>query len=125
MNSLIREKISTFQQESRPALYTFLNGVLMKRKRKTKLPKDNGRPQLWMRDTSELLKDRRGSEYFFIERLRIIYPNGKVEYADGCEVLFWDTPCWRDRKGSVKKLTERMLAYDECHGCKTIFLGYL
>lgn len=108
-----------------------------KHKPKTKLPKNNGRPQLWMRDTSRRIytqwekpEDTLYIHSFQDERLRIIYPDGKTEYANGLYgfsgfSVFWAKPCWTVNSRSMHKQVQSMLKYDASQGFTTLFLGYL
>jgi hypothetical protein len=90
-----------------------------------KIPKLNGRPQLWMRAT-------KCSSYGKYETLRIIYPNGQVDYCfkytDNQEGIAKTILEWTDH-GCTSKATQfdaivSSIQYDKWSG-KPIFIGYL
>ena len=85
-----------------------------------KEPKAFKRPRLYWRkaEASDELE----------QRIRIVYPNGHAEYADGmiCSSGCWydKLPCWMN--GTVtkgKQAVKLMKNYDKKRGFKTIFLG--
>jgi hypothetical protein len=81
-----------------------------------KIPECNGRPQMWLRG----IDGNNG--------LRIIYPNGKVEYTHGISALF-DSGCTSST--TQEEAVIKMIAYDiSFSGAKwlskaPIFIGYL
>lgn len=87
----------------------------------SKLPKANGRPQLWLRERKDL----------DLTRLLIIYPNGKVMYNDHmyndhsfwihCDSS-WDEGCTSDKTQDLA--IERVAEYER-GWFSTYFLGYL
>lgn len=75
------------------------------------IPRDIGRPQLWLRGVD----GHRG--------LRIIYPNGKVEYTLLDDYYQFRQGCTSrsDQAGAIKAC----INYDAVHtGSKPIFIGY-
>ena len=89
-----------------------------------KIPKNNGRPQLWLRG----VKSENGNH----TTIRIIYPNGKVEYTSqshpGLTTFFYElTPGCTSRKdylAAVKATIKFDLSYNR-DSEPPIFLGYI
>lgn len=89
------------------------------------LPKCNGRPQLWYTDDGN-----RGAE----DRVRIIYPNGRVEYCwsflthDKTEWIGgkeWERGCTSRRSQEAACLAAAEYGRDRSEPPITYFLGYL
>ena len=95
-----------------------------------KLPRDNGRPQLWI--------GMRLKNYRYDDRLRVIWPSGHATWTFAHSFnghrLDWGiyAPCWQPfdnytsrRPLSINAQIKRMIAYDRKYGRETYFLGYL
>ncbi len=79
-----------------------------------KLPKLNGRPQLWFS-----IDEARS---FAWDRLRIVYPSGKVEYYNSCLGKF-EKGCTSSK--TQKEAVIEIQRYSEALGATSEFLGYL
>lgn len=84
-----------------------------------KEPKEFNYPRLYAR-----ILDRGGD---YVQRLRIIYPDGKCEYTDMkyLETVShdWYIPCWRSPNSGPHIQVLKMKAYDAQFGLRTQFLG--
>lgn len=87
-----------------------------------KLPKCNGRPQLWARGYGAVAGTH--------TTLRIIYPNGKVEFNQRSLGGFLRSKYWKGGKGCTSSDTQlqalkNTIKYDLHSGEAPWFLGYL
>ena len=93
----------------------------MKTYRGVKIPKNNGRPQLWTRGISNHTS------------LRIVYPSGKVEYCSLvipyqplCDYMFTRGCTSRNSLSSaIKAFIDWDTAYGRFKQSSPLFLGYL
>lgn len=81
----------------------------MKTYKGVKIPKNNGRPQLWYRGDT-------------LGGLRIIYPNGEVEFVFG-SFTYFAYGC--TSRANIDNAVLACISYSKKHGSKPQFLGYL
>jgi hypothetical protein len=92
----------------------------MKSYKGVKIPKNTGRPQLWLRGTTRL-----GEAH---NTVRVVYPNGLVEYCYAVdpymslENYFFKRGC--TTRETFEEAIKATIDYDE-YTDKPIFVGYL
>lgn len=69
------------------------------------------------------IPDKSQIDYDGIFRIRIIYPNGDVEYTSAHKDASWATPCWYKPRPSLDLIIKDMKEYDKKLGYKTLYIG--